>query len=78
MQSHFNTKHDWHQFHTNEQQKILAKRSNTTGFPQYAPQQAKVVSIHDSDTSMSTSLSDRSLNIQELKAVEEAQEETPG
>jgi hypothetical protein len=78
LQSHFNTKHNWRQFHTNEQREIIANWSKSTGSPRYALPQAEVVSIHDSNTSMSTSQSDLSLNDQELEAVEEAHEETPG
>ncbi len=55
MQSHYNRKHDWHQFHTEEEWKVTAENALATSFPRYALAAAEVVSVDSSDTSFEDS-----------------------
>ncbi len=55
MQSHYNCKHDWHQFHTEEEQKVAAEYARMTGFQKSAHAEADVVSIGSSEKSIKDS-----------------------
>ena len=75
LQSHYNTKHDWHQSHANEQHSLIETHARETGYPRYALPAAEVVSIADSSSSGSSSETELNFEYLEENFDKEAHEE---
>ncbi len=76
LQFHHNTKHHWHQRHTDKQNERTENWAKTTGYPQYTLQVAEVV--QNSNTSSSTSQLDLGPNDEEFEVVETNAKDTSG
>ncbi len=75
LQSHYNTKHDWHLSHANEQQSKIETRARETGYPRYALPAAEVVIIAASSSSMSSPETEPNFERLEANVDKEALEE---
>ncbi len=75
LQSHYNTKHDWHLSHDHEEHSKKETQARETGYPRYALQTAQVVSIADSSSSVSSSETELSFEHLEDDVDEDAPEE---
>ncbi len=79
LQSHYNTKHDWHKSHANEDHQIIETRAQEKGYPRYALPAAEVVSIADSSSSVGSL--EKELNFEHVEenldeeAIEEPQDQ---